>query len=194
MERSTVLIKSLSLTLDAAVIGQLSELHRQKLRRPTWSSGYRKHDRKYLDVCKVIMQLFRVCIFKVEKQQHVFFLHSWPISSCQQHKNIECFISVLLWQIYLVGYNTKYIGLHAKADNLSGFSRVWISRQSSIQETNIKFHWNPPSVSHADKCELVYGHARANWRASWHCEFACYEALLWLLQHWILSWTIVSVA
>jgi hypothetical protein len=171
VESSTVLIKSLSLTFEAAVIGQMSQLHKQIRKRPTWSLGYRELDRECLYVYNVTMRLFRLCIVKVEKQQRVF-LHCWPTRSCQQYKNIECFISILLWQIYLVGYSTTYIGLHVVLNNLSRFNRVWISPQISIQAPNTKFHGNPSSGSHAGICEQVDGHDRANWRLSRHCEFA----------------------
>lgn len=73
MERSIVLKKGLSLTFDAAVIGQLSELHRQTRKRPTWSLGYRVHDRKFLYVYKVTMRLSAYALLNWKSNNAFFY-------------------------------------------------------------------------------------------------------------------------
>jgi len=37
---------------------------------------------------------------------------------CKLHKNIKCFMTMLLWQIYETGNNSRYIGLHVKCQML----------------------------------------------------------------------------
>ena len=53
-------------------------------------------------------------------------VYCWDTCHCQPYKNIECYTTMLLWQIYVASNNRMYIGLNVKGPMLHWNKRIFI--------------------------------------------------------------------
>jgi hypothetical protein len=97
----------------------------------------------------------------------------------------------IVWESYDAFNNINILKSSRKCPAvLSDFNQIWISRQTRIEITNIKFHENTSSGNRADACGQTGGRADGEtWRRQWAL-FATFASTLKVS----LKFTILTVS